>query len=55
MNGRFISWCRWVWREVAASWQDAQDCGDWAGHAFALAGVLLGVVVEDTAEWRPRV
>ena len=50
MFGKAFRWLRWVTREVVASWQDAQDCGDWPGHVFALAGVLivvglLGIVV----------
>jgi hypothetical protein len=52
MFGKAFRWLRWVTREVVASWQDAQDCGDWPGHVFALAGVLIGAIGEDdTAGW----
>ena len=44
MFGRFFSWLRWAWRELVATWQDAQDCGDWPGHVIALAGVLIGAI-----------
>ncbi len=49
MFGRFFSWLRWAWRELVATWQDAQDCGDWPGHVIALAGVLIGAIGEDDA------
>jgi len=41
------------WAECVATMRDAHECGDWPGHLWALAGVLLGAIGEDSADWRP--
>ncbi len=52
MFRKAFRWLRWVGHELVATWQDAQDCGDWPGHVIALAGVLIGAIGEDdTGGW----
>jgi hypothetical protein len=51
MIGRFVGWLRRGWFECVSTWRDAQAEGDWPGHLFALAGVLVGAIGEESAEW----
>jgi hypothetical protein len=54
MCWRFDTWraVRRAGSECVATWGDYRECGDLRGHVEALAGVLLGRVTEDSAEWR---
>ena len=53
MIGNVLRWLRRGWFECVATWRDAQAEGDWPGHLWALAGVLLGAVGDDDPAGRP--